>query len=133
MWTVASPAYLRRTCGCRRDANHAAPHPPLLLEVGALHDVVEDTAWTFEQLRQEGFADDVLVALERVAKHPNGEEAYATFIERAGQDPVALEVKIADLQDNMDLTRIAAPTERDHQRIRKYRAALETLTSQAAP
>jgi hypothetical protein len=94
--------------------------------VGVLHDVVEDSGWTFEQLRDEGFGEDVLEPLRRVTKlHEN--EDYTAFIRRAAPDPVAREVKMADLRDNMDLRRIKNPTERDYERIKKYEVALELL------
>lgn len=100
--------------------------------VGVLHDVVEDCpGWSFERLRAEGFGDDVLGPLEGVTKRSESED-YGAFIARAAQDPVAREVKIADLKDNMNLARIAKPTERDHTRIEKYRTALKRLSSQPA-
>ena len=98
--------------------------------VGVLHDVVEDTPWTFDQLRAEGFGDDVLVPLEHVTRR-DGED-YTAFVARAAQDPVAREVKIADLKDNLDLTRITEPTERDYARIAKYQVALEQLLGHEA-
>jgi len=51
------------------------------------------------------------------------EEPYPAFIRRAAQNPIARFVQLADLEDNMDLSRIAQPTERDHRRIEKYKAA----------
>jgi (p)ppGpp synthase/HD superfamily hydrolase len=90
-----------------------------------LHDVVEDTAVTLEQLRDEGFPDSVLAAVEALTKHEG--EDYEAFIQRAGAYPIARKVKLADLRDNSDLSRIAKPTEKDRQRIEKYRAAIRYL------
>lgn len=95
--------------------------------VGVLHDVVEDTGWTPERLRAEGFGEEVLEPLSRVTKLTDN-EPYDAFIQRAAPDPVAREVKMADLRDNMDLSRIAEPTERDYKRLEKYEVALETLS-----
>jgi (p)ppGpp synthase/HD superfamily hydrolase len=96
-----------------------------------LHDVVEDSPWTLEQLRAEGFSEAVLNAVDRVTKRPDeqapDDETYFRFVRRAMQDPIAREVKRADLIDNRDLTRISSPTPRDHERLERYRKALEIL------
>jgi (p)ppGpp synthase/HD superfamily hydrolase len=90
-----------------------------------LHDVVEDTPVTLEQLRKEGFPGPVIAAVEALTKRD--EEDYEAFIRRAGSHPIARKVKLADLRDNSDLSRIAQPTERDRQRLEKYRAAIQYL------
>jgi len=90
-----------------------------------LHDVVEDTPWTLEQLRAEGFSDEVVGAVDALTKR-DGEDYFA-FVDRAGRHPVARAVKIADIRDNMDTSRIAAMTDRDRERLEKYRHALARL------
>lgn len=90
-----------------------------------LHDVVEDTAMTLEQLRAEGFPEAVVEAVEALTKR-DGED-YEAFIRRLAPNPIARKVKLADLRDNFDLSRIAQPTERDRQRIEKYRRAIQYL------
>jgi (p)ppGpp synthase/HD superfamily hydrolase len=90
-----------------------------------LHDVVEDTAVTLEQLRAEGFPGAVIDAVEALTKR-DGED-YEAFIRRVAPNPIARKVKLADLRDNSDLSRIAQPTERDRQRIEKYRRAIQYL------
>jgi (p)ppGpp synthase/HD superfamily hydrolase len=90
-----------------------------------LHDVVEDTAVTLEQLRDEGFPDSVLAAVEALTKR-DGED-YEAFIRRVAPNPIARKVKLADLRDNSDLSRIADPTERDLERIEKYQRAAQYL------
>jgi hypothetical protein len=55
------------------------------------------------------------------------EEPYEEFIRRAAQNPIARLVKLADLEDNMDLSRIAQPTEKDHRRVQKYKAATRVI------
>jgi guanosine-3',5'-bis(diphosphate) 3'-pyrophosphohydrolase len=91
-----------------------------------LHDVVEDSTWTLEQLRSEGFAPEVLEAVEALTRRP--EESYEQFVLRAGAHPIARRVKIADLTDNLDPSRIAAPTEHDRARMDRYRRAIAVLT-----
>ena len=93
--------------------------------VAVLHDVVEDTDVTLEQLQAEGFPASVLEAVEALTKR-DGED-YEGFIGRVAPNAVAREVKLADLRDNADLSRIAEPTERDRARIEKYRRAIEYL------
>lgn len=90
-----------------------------------LHDVVEDTAVTLDELRAEGFPASVLEAVEALTKR-DGED-YEAFIRRVAPNPIAREVKLADLRDNSDLSRIAEPTERDRERIRKYQRAIAYL------
>lgn len=90
-----------------------------------LHDVVEDTSVTLEQLRAEGFPEAVLVAVAALTKREG--EDYEAFIRRVAPIPIAREVKLADLRDNADLSRIAEPTEKDRARIEKYRSAIEYL------
>ncbi|MEO0556958.1 MAG: HD domain-containing protein [Bacteroidota bacterium] len=92
-----------------------------------LHDVVEDSEWTLDALRGEGFSEEVVRAIDHLTRRDG--ETYAAFVQRAGEDPVAARVKAADLIDNMDLSRIANPTARDHERIAKYKRALATLRS----
>jgi (p)ppGpp synthase/HD superfamily hydrolase len=92
-----------------------------------LHDVVEDTAVTLEQLRAEGFPETVIEAVELLTKR-DGED-YEAFIRRVAPNPIARKVKLADLRDNSDLSRIAQPTDKDRQRIEKYQRAIDYLAS----
>ena len=90
-----------------------------------LHDVVEDTPITMDELRKCGYPPVVLSAVASLTKR-DGED-YEAFVRRAGRDVLARVVKIADLHDNMDLTRIASPAEKDLARLEKYRRALALL------
>jgi len=94
--------------------------------VAVLHDVVEDTPVTLDDLRAERFTDEILAALESVTKR-DGED-YEAFVLRAGQNPIGRRVKLADLRDNSDISRIPAPTEKDYGRLEKYRRAIATLS-----
>jgi (p)ppGpp synthase/HD superfamily hydrolase len=92
-----------------------------------LHDVVEDGDVTLEQLRAEGFPAAVVEAVDALTKREHEEDDYEAFIRRAALNPIAREVKLADLRDNADLSRIADPTEKDRARIEKYLRAIEYL------
>jgi (p)ppGpp synthase/HD superfamily hydrolase len=94
--------------------------------VAVLHDVCEDCpGWDFDRLRREGFSEPIMAALDCVTKR-HGED-YEAFVRRAASNPIGRVVKIADLKDNSDLTRIASPSPRDFDRIEKYRQALELI------
>lgn len=98
--------------------------------VGVLHDVVEDSDTSFEDLKKMGFSPTVIDALDAVTKRPDEEgsdEGYQAFVERAGANPIARKVKMADLLDNLDVTRLGEISEKDSQRISKYLRALRYL------
>jgi len=86
---------------------------------GVLHDVVEDSDWTFEALENEGFSAEVIATLRCVTKISEDEE-YEKFIDRISQNPIAVQVKINDLLDNMDITRLKELNEWDLKRLNKY-------------
>jgi (p)ppGpp synthase/HD superfamily hydrolase len=100
-------------------------HSPEERIAAVLHDVVEDSDWTLDRLRAEGFAEGVVAAVDHLTKREG--EAYEAYIARAGRHPVARAVKVADLLDNLDLSRIAVPSERDEARIERYRRAIIEL------
>lgn len=93
--------------------------------VALLHDVVEDTEYTIEDLRKAGYSQKILRSLDYLTKR-DGEE-YEESIKRVKQNPMARKVKIADIEDNLDLARIKKPKKRDLMRIEKYRRALSEL------
>ncbi|MGU9852737.1 HD domain-containing protein [Pseudomonas koreensis] len=93
--------------------------------VAVLHDVVEDCGISLDDLRKEGFSEEVLTAIESVTKVPG--ESYEDFVERAAQNPIGRVVKLADLEENSDLSRIASPSWEDLERIEKYRRAIGRL------
>jgi hypothetical protein len=86
--------------------------------VAVLHDVVEDTDWTAEALRAEGAGEDILAALDTVTRRTD--ETYSALIERAARNEIGRAVKIADLHDNLDLSRLPNPTEADFARLERY-------------
>ena len=95
--------------------------------VAVLHDVVEDSDVTFEDLEREGFAAEVISGLRAVTKVEG--ESYEDFVARAARDPVGKAVKLADLMENSDLSRIAQPSQKDLERVAKYRRAIAYLSA----
>lgn len=95
--------------------------------VAVLHDVVEDTEWTFEALAGEGFSAEVLRALDCVTKREG--EDYQAFVQRSASDPLARRVKLMDLEDNMNLLRLSHITAKDLERLQKYHQAWLVLRS----
>lgn len=94
----------------------------------ALHDVVEDSDWTLDDLRREGFSESVVGIVDALTRRE--EEDYFDFARRAASTPLGREVKRADLLDNMDIRRISNPTEKDWERLKRYRAALDMIDEQ---
>lgn len=95
--------------------------------VAVLHDVVEDNPdWSFDRLRQEGFSEEVIQAVDHLTRRED--ETYEEFTERAGKNPLARKVKLADLEDNMDLKRIKSLTEKDKDRLARYHKAWVKLS-----
>lgn len=93
--------------------------------VAILHDVVEDGTVTLADLAAEGFPQAILDGLDAVTRRTD--ESYEAFVARAALDPIGREVKLADLRDNADLSRIAHPTDADLARTEKYRRAIAQL------
>jgi (p)ppGpp synthase/HD superfamily hydrolase len=97
-------------------------------QVAVLHDVLEDCPeFTAEHLRRAGFSEPVLAAIEALTKRAG--ERYDDFIARIKPNPLAAQVKLADLADNSDLSRIARPGDADFARLRKYNRARAVLVA----
>ncbi len=95
--------------------------------VGVLHDVVEDSELTLSDLRRMGYPEAVITALDGVTKRED--ESYEAFISRSQANPVSSRVKLADLEDNLDLRRLSALTTKDFERLKRYRRAWGQLQS----
>ena len=98
--------------------------------VAVLHDVVEDSELSFGDLRRCGFSETVIDGLRAVTKLPEEEgsdEGYQAFVERAGKNPIGRKVKMADLRDNLDVTRLEEVSGKDARRMCKYLRALRYL------
>lgn len=96
--------------------------------VAILHDVVEDSPWTVTLLAFEGFAPEVLSAVDALTKRRN--EPYAGYLVRVAAEPIARAVKIADLHDNLDPARMVGD-EGEQSRRGRYQDALAWLTEEA--
>lgn len=96
--------------------------------IALLHDVVEDSGWTLEDLRKEGLPEEVVQAVGILTKKRN--ENYEEYILRVKQNPLARQVKLTDLQHNSDLSRLANVTDRDRERVAKYQKAIAFLSEE---
>ena len=94
-----------------------------------LHDVVEDTAYTFEDLRAEGFPEEILEALRLLTHDPA--VPYFDYVRAAAKNPIARVVKYADLEHNSDLTRLDVIDKKALERVEKYKKAKEILNEEA--
>ncbi len=90
-----------------------------------LHDIVEDTPYTLDDLRALGYAEEVVAAVDHLSRREG--ETYEAYIERLRPHPMARRIKLADLEDNMDLRRLDTIGEKDVERLRRYRQAWERL------
>ncbi|MFD1291476.1 hypothetical protein ACFQ5B_17425, partial [Laceyella putida] len=95
--------------------------------VALLHDVIEDTEITISDLQQAGFYEKIIDAIQAVTRQ--NDETYEQFIERIAHNPLAIQVKLADLEENMDLSRISEPTPKHFQRLERYQSAYKRLQS----
>ncbi|WP_314001886.1 HD domain-containing protein [uncultured Paenibacillus sp.] len=95
--------------------------------VAVLHDTIEETALTLEDLRHEGFGAEIIAAVDSLTRRE--EESYDEFIMRIKRNPLARRVKVLDLQDNTELTRTKKPSEKTVKRLEKYSKALDMLLS----
>jgi (p)ppGpp synthase/HD superfamily hydrolase len=100
--------------------------------VGVLHDVVEDgDGWTLDRLRAEGFSPEVVTAVDHLTKRESETDDYMAFVQRAAANAIARQVKLADINDNLDVTRLKDVTDKDRQRMNRYLAAREWLLAYA--
>ncbi len=93
--------------------------------VAVLHDVIEDTEITLDDLRKHGFTEEIIEAINLLTKKE--QDSYDEFIEKTINNPISRKVKIADIKENMDISRIKDPTTKDFQRLEKYKKAIERL------
>ncbi len=103
--------------GCRPDED--------AMTVAALHDVVEDSPMTLEDLRGLGFAPMIVDAVDAISRRDG--ETYEDYIERVIRSPLARQVKRVDLEHNMDVRRLPHVTAADAARLERYRQAWERV------
>lgn len=107
---------LRMMSRCRTDAQRI---------VALLHDVVEDSPVTLEDLAGEGFPPEITAGIDGMTRRQG--ESYEEFISRASQNPLSASVKRLDLEDNLNTLRLTELTEQDMSRLQKYHAAYRHL------
>ena len=90
-------------------------HSDTAMMAAILHDVVEDSDWTLDGLRAEGFPEEVVAAVDSLT-HREG-ESYEAFVNRVRVNALARQVKLADLEDNMNLKRLSEVTSKDLARL----------------
>lgn len=93
--------------------------------VALLHDIVEDTDVTPEFLLQQGFPQEIVDAVVAISRKED--ETYEDFIDRVAQNKLATEVKLSDLEDNMNIFRLQEITEEDRLRLNRYLKAHRKL------
>ena len=93
--------------------------------VALLHDVVEDTDYTLEDIAAEGFGKEILEAVALMTHEDD--VPYLDYVEKLKDNPIARAVKLADLAHNSDLSRIGEVDEETRQRLEKYKKAIALL------
>lgn len=95
--------------------------------IAMLHDTLEDSEMTADDLRSEGFPEEIVEAIVVLTHEDGSDEAYLDYIRRVSENAWAAAVKKADLMHNMDISRIHHPTEKDYKRRAKYEKAYRLL------
>lgn len=93
--------------------------------IAVLHDVLEDTDATIDELKEIGINEVQIETLQLLTKLPK--ESYDSYIQRISTNKIAAKIKIADLKDNMDISRIPEPTKIDYDRVKKYKKYYKQL------
>ena len=99
---------------------------PEEMATAVLHDVLEDSAFTAVDLVERGISVEIVKAIECLTKLSG--ESYGDYLERVSNSALAVKVKLADLEDNMNILRLDSLTEKDLIRIEKYHLAWKTLS-----
>lgn len=101
-----------------------------LMSIAILHDVIEDSDWTVELLEKQGFSQRVITALRFLTHDPN--EPYEDYIKKISCNVDAAKIKLEDLRDNSDITRLKGLREKDFKRMEKYHRAFLFLKNTLA-
>lgn len=111
---------------CLRVMNGLHTRDKELQSVAILHDVIEDTEITLADLRTMGFSDRVVEAIALLS-HDKENVSYEDYIARVAENEDARLVKLSDLRDNSDITRLKGITQKDMERMEKYHWAYTYL------
>ncbi len=95
--------------------------------VAVLHDVIEDTDVTLDDLRKAGYPDRIVEAVDAISRRKDAGESFSQYIQRVRKNPLATKVKIADLKDNSNLDRLPKVEAFDLKRLDRYNRALQYL------
>lgn len=97
--------------------------------VAVMHDLIEDTEVSLSYLHALGFKKDIIAAIDAISKRSGNlpREAYDDYITRVMSNSIARRVKMADLTDNMDTSRLDVMSDVDHRRMQKYRRVYSEL------
>lgn len=98
------------------------------MTAAVLHDVIEDSQMTLEDLRSEGFSEEVLAAVELLT-HDKNSTPYDDYVRRLKSNHIARKIKLADLRHNMDIRRLKQFQPKDAARLEKYHRAWRILTN----
>jgi GTP diphosphokinase / guanosine-3',5'-bis(diphosphate) 3'-diphosphatase len=112
---------------CLRVMNSVSQDDHELMSIAALHDVVEDTDITLEDLRALGFSLRVLTAVDLLTHRKA--DTYEEYIKKISTNPDAVKVKLADLKDNSNITRLKGLRKKDFDRVEKYHKAFVYLSN----
>ena len=94
--------------------------------VALLHDVIEDSSVTAEELLNAGLPETVVTAVQILSKKKR--QDYQTYLKTVKSNPLARAVKLADLKHNSDLSRLETITDKDLERLEKYKKAIDYLS-----
>lgn len=100
----------------------------ILQTAAVLHDVVEDSPITLDDLRSKGFSEEVVRLVDALSRREG--ESYEAYIKRLSGTPAAIPIKLADLRHNMDALRLVDFTEKDGVRFQRYHKAYRRLEQQ---
>lgn len=104
---------------------------PTLQIIAVLHDILEDTATTAEDLEALGFSAEIIKSIQALTKQTG--ESRLEAAKRTVLNPLATQVKYVDVLDNMNLSRINNPTARDFARLEEYKEVLEIFKQAKKP
>lgn len=94
--------------------------------VALLHDVLEDSSVTAEELLIAGLPETVVTTVQLLTKQTG--QDYQSYLQAVKSNPLACRVKLADLKHNSDLSRLTSITEKDRERLKKYKKAIDFLS-----
>ena len=96
--------------------------------IAVLHDLVEDTDYSLDDLRRMGYPERIVEAIDCLTKREEEKDDYDRFVGRVKRNPLAIRVKVADLEENMNIHRLSELTEEDLKRVRKYHRGVRELS-----